>query len=288
MSRWFRFYDDALDDEKVQLLPDSHFRAWVNLLCLASKNEGVLPPLEAIAFRLRKPVEEVSAILNEFYRRQLLDHVELPDAPISYSPHNWKKRQYKTDVTDPTAAERARRYRGRNANRDDDRDASVTDERPETDNREQIQKDSEAIASGADAPNPRQRLFGDDGLGKLRKLTGKGPDACRSFIGKCLKAADDDAVVVLGLIEDAERNEVANASAWIVAHLPNARAGPAKPLTEFQRKQAETNDVRAKLRNIGTGSGPAAGVLPVDHGERPATVRDGDGAVVRLIPPRSG
>lgn len=80
-------------------------------------------------------------------------------------------------------------------------------------------KDSEANASGADAPiDHRKRLF-NEGLAAIARLTGKGPDSCRSFLGKCLKAASDDAVTVLGLIEDAERNQVANASAWIAARL---------------------------------------------------------------------
>jgi uncharacterized protein YdaU (DUF1376 family) len=83
----------------------------------------------------------------------------------------------------------------------------------------QGKKDSEANASDAGASDdPRKRLFGE-GLAKLKKLTGKGPDACRSFLGKCLKAADDSAIVVLGLIEDAERNDVADPAAWIAARL---------------------------------------------------------------------
>lgn len=93
--------------------------------------------------------------------------------------------------------------------------------------------DSEANASGADAPNEapaidhRKRLF-SEGLQKLATITGKGPDACRSFVGKCLKAASDDAIVVLGLIEDAERNQVVDPGAWISARLkpretPNGR-----------------------------------------------------------------
>jgi hypothetical protein len=46
-----------------------------------------------------------------------------------------------------------------------------------------------------------------------------GTDSCRSFIGKCLKAAQDDASVVLGAIDDAHRNRVADAPAWISARL---------------------------------------------------------------------
>ena len=80
------------------------------------------------------------------------------------------------------------------------------------------QKDnSEPIGSDAVASvDHRKRLF-DEGLQKLARLTGKGPDSCRAFVGKCLKAAGDDAVIVLGLIEDAERNQVADPSAWIAA-----------------------------------------------------------------------
>lgn len=95
-------------------------------------------------------------------------------------------------------------------------------------------EDSEAKASGADAPDdPRKRLF-NEGLPKLRAMTGKGPDACRSFVGKCLKAAGDDALVVLGLIEDAERNQVIDPSGWIVARLK------AKP--EFANAAAKSDN----------------------------------------------
>lgn len=81
--------------------------------------------------------------------------------------------------------------------------------------------DSVADATGAGAPvDHRKRLF-DEGLKKLASMTGKGPDACRSFVGKCLKASGDDAVTVLGLIEDAERNQVVDPSAWIAARLKN-------------------------------------------------------------------
>lgn len=80
-------------------------------------------------------------------------------------------------------------------------------------------EDSEAKASDAGASDdPRKRLF-NEGLAKIAAMTGKGPDACRSFVGKCLKAAGDSAIVVLGLIEDAERNQVVDPAAWIAARL---------------------------------------------------------------------
>lgn len=85
-------------------------------------------------------------------------------------------------------------------------------------------EDSEANASGAEAPDPRTRLF-REGLAKIAAMTGKGQDSCRTFVGKCLKEASDDASVVLGLIEDAERNRVVDPGSWISARLKGSRNG---------------------------------------------------------------
>jgi uncharacterized protein YdaU (DUF1376 family) len=129
-------------------------------------------------------------------------------------------------------------------------------------------KDSEADASGADAPiDHRKRLF-NEGLQKLANLTGKGPDACRSFVGKCLKAAGDDAVIVLGLIEDAERNQVVNPSAWIVARLqPTGNSNGRRTVHDA------ANDLIAKINAFDE---PAPGSLRGGTGE----------GAVRLLPPR--
>lgn len=176
-----------------------------------------------------------------------------------------------------------------NSHSSNDRRTFATDRKGEEGKGEE--RISEANASGAVAPRDfRAELF-QTGLAKLAAMTGKGPDSCRSFVGKCLKAAGDDAVIVLGLIEDAERNKVADPSAWIAARLkatgpPSNTVG--KPLTEFQRKQAETNHVRDHLRNIssgGEGGGAFAGLLSDDHGQRPEAVRDGAGAGAWLLPP---
>ncbi len=87
---------------------------------------------------------------------------------------------------------------------------------------------SEPIGSGPAEADPRDRLF-DEGLKKIAELTGKGPDSCRSFIGKCLKAAQDDASIVLGAIDDAHRNRVADAPAWISARLKAGSFGQPPP-----------------------------------------------------------
>lgn len=107
MDHWFRYYDGALNDPKVQMLPGETFKAWVNLLCLASANDGEIPNLDAAAFALRMSRSKVAALVIELATVELLDAVP----GRYYAPHNWNGRQYKSDVTDPTAPERMKRYR---------------------------------------------------------------------------------------------------------------------------------------------------------------------------------
>jgi hypothetical protein len=106
MSRWFRFYDDTINDPKALKLSDKTFRIWVGMLCLASKNDGVLPSFEDMTILLRIKPEKLQPEIEKLIKAELLDH---DDGGIK--PHNWNTRQYKTDVTDPTNATRQKRYR---------------------------------------------------------------------------------------------------------------------------------------------------------------------------------
>lgn len=110
MSRWFRMYSDVLDDPKVQKLPPPLFKVWVNILCLASKHDGELPSTDDIAFALRLDDEACEIALAELVKRGLLDDAD------GLAPHNWDKRQFKSD-SDDTAAERQRRKRERDKSR---------------------------------------------------------------------------------------------------------------------------------------------------------------------------
>jgi 5-methylcytosine-specific restriction endonuclease McrA len=104
MSRWFRFYDDAVDDFKVQQLPSATFKAWINLLCIASKNDGRIKSAEILAFRSRISDEEADKLIKELVAANLLD------ARIEggWEPHNWSERQY----IDPSR-DRVKRYRAK-------------------------------------------------------------------------------------------------------------------------------------------------------------------------------
>ena len=105
MSRWFRIYDDVLDNPKVQKLSDAAFRAWINLMCIASKNAGLLEDnIENISFSLRKSKQKTRDLLQILQSAGLLDIVE-----SGWKPHNWDKRQYRSDVS----TDRVRRFRER-------------------------------------------------------------------------------------------------------------------------------------------------------------------------------
>ena len=104
MSRWFRFYEGALDDPKVQRLSPQVFKGWVNILCLASKTKGKLPPLADIAFALRVSDHEADTLIQALVAAGLVD-----DVGGSMMPHQWYERQYE----DKTNKERQRKFRER-------------------------------------------------------------------------------------------------------------------------------------------------------------------------------
>lgn len=168
---WFRFYVSVPDDPKVQRLKPDLFKSWVNLLCLAARNDGVLPSVEDISFSLRMSSDKVRSVLHELQRLELID---ADDGQLA--PHNWKNRQFKSDL-DNTATERKRRQRGRakgqvpvNVTRD------VTDKsHPPEQNRADTEQNTEQNTeqkNGAAAP---AHVFMDD----LRKAQGLWNDMAR-------------------------------------------------------------------------------------------------------------
>lgn len=109
-GRWFRFYDESVDDPKVQRLAPEMFRHWINALCLASKYEGKIPLTEDCAFTLRMTFTEFQTVLNALVEVGLVD-----EKRGVYQPHNWDKRQFKRDVS----TERVRAFRKRSCNADE-------------------------------------------------------------------------------------------------------------------------------------------------------------------------
>ena len=143
MSRWFRFYDCALDDPKVQKLPAELFKIWVNLLCVASRNDGAFPAVDDLAFMLRQSSDSLSDSLSELMRLGLIDESEQ-----GLTPHNWTERQYQSD----SSAERMRKHRAlkRNSDVTDVTARDVTgDEKVTVQNRYRADTDTDIISAPA-------------------------------------------------------------------------------------------------------------------------------------------
>lgn len=104
--RWFKFHADQLNDPTLQRLPGDKFKTWINLLCITSQNNGVLPPTSDLTYLLRPMSEDkITTLFEEFCEKGLLEIIE--GEPVRYAPRNWASRQY----VDVTAADRAKRYR---------------------------------------------------------------------------------------------------------------------------------------------------------------------------------
>lgn len=161
MNYWLRLYTGILDDPKVQRLPAEQFKGWINILCLAKENDGLLPSTEDTAFRLRISEAEAQRLVEELAKRGLLDTTE-----EGITPHNWDGRQFLSDE-DPTAAIRARRYRYNKRSVTDGitdtvtRDVTDASLPPETEQR-QSRAETEATTSRAKPRSVRRPTVCDE------------------------------------------------------------------------------------------------------------------------------
>lgn len=128
MALWFRLYADLLNDPKVQNLDGDLFKSWINILCIASANEGILPPIDDIAFALRMDKNGAETVVERLHNATLIDRVNGGPNGWHYAPHGWRKRQYKSD----SSTDRVKRFRKRSSNGDVTPPETETD--TETDN----------------------------------------------------------------------------------------------------------------------------------------------------------
>jgi len=155
--KWFRFYEGALDDPKVQRLSDALFKTWVNLLCLAARNGGRLSTIEEIGFALRLSEREAKRRVAALIDAGLIDCDD-----DGMAPHNWGARQYESD----RSAERVKRFRERQNGRDGNGKCNVTSmlpvSPPETET-ETEKKEREAPAPAVPALNSKRGTRLPDG-----------------------------------------------------------------------------------------------------------------------------
>lgn len=217
MSRWFRMYDCLLDDPKVQRLPDRFFKIWVNLLCVASRNDGRLPNIDDLSFLLRISAEEMQQAVDYLCSAGLFDYTE-----DGHSPHNWSERQYKSDVS----TDRVKRFRERSMKQS----STVSVTPPEADTETDTETDKKEEPRKRDtAPRKKKTVLPEnfqlsDRVQSWAKE--KGFDQLQahleSFIGKA-KAKGytyiDWDEALMGAIRDD----------WAGLRKPNNRAPPGKP-----------------------------------------------------------
>ena len=141
MSRWFRFHTEALNDPKVQKLDGDTFKGWVNILCLAAQNDGKLPPIEDVAFALRETENGARTLIERLANGGLIDKLNGGRDGVSYAPHGWSKRQYKSD----TSTDRVKRFRQRSK--------TVTETPPDTETETEV---SVTKVTGANADSDKE------------------------------------------------------------------------------------------------------------------------------------
>ncbi len=117
MTQWYRMYNSVVHDPKVQRLPATLFKAWVNMLCIASENGGCLPPIETIAYTLHLTEKRAARLILSLERENLL---ESRNGHIV--PHNWHGRQFQSDGSTP----RVKAFRERHKKQEDSSPGNVS------------------------------------------------------------------------------------------------------------------------------------------------------------------
>jgi len=134
--QWFRFYNEALDDPKVQTLDGDTFKAWVNLLCLCARNNGLPRSINEISFALRLSVNDCLTVVERLSNATLLDRRNGGVDGMHYAIHGWEKRQYKSD----TSTIRVKRFRNVTGNVTQPLHETVPETDTETDTETEIKK----------------------------------------------------------------------------------------------------------------------------------------------------
>ena len=233
-GRWWRAYEGAVDDPKLQLMPPALFKSWFNLVCLSSANGGKLPPISTVAFKLHIAEGKAKHVVAELTARHLFDQIS-----GEFVPHNWELRQYKSDVTDPTAAKRMRNYRNRRRN------ATVTVTPPRVQNTDSVAKATADEVVGEDA---RAKLFR---LGKTILVSfGVAEKRTGALIGQWLKTRNDPEGL-LAAIQFARDQNVAEPVAYISAVLKQEKSDGTGQKSIKERTTELADEWRRRERDSG-------------------------------------
>lgn len=237
MSRWFRLYDEMLDDPKVQRLHPALFKVLVNLWCVASRHDGLLPTAADMSFSLRMTEDETFRAVSKLADAGFID---TDTATGEQRPHGWDKRQFRSDVsTDRVRSHRKRQKtedkpnppgNGNGEMRNGDETFHVTP--PETEQIQNRTDSSVAIATGTVVPHPASdfcKAVFDSGIALLRREDPEMTERnARSIVGRWRKTAKDPELMTL--LMEAETKSYG--LEWVVAAVETRngkRTGSEKP-----------------------------------------------------------
>lgn len=215
MNRWFRFYNDALEDPKVQRLSGPLFKSWINCLCLASKHDGVLPPVEDIAFALRINEKTAQEVIDSLQGAGLID-----ETSNGYAPHNWDGRQFKSDVS----TDRVKRFRKRQGNGHETLHETAPEQKQIQSRPKEPMLRMDAVASPLPVPvytDSKHELWGEGVL--ILLALGVPEKSARSNIGRWLRDTREDPHRVLGAIQRARDARIIDPVPWITRAIQTAK-----------------------------------------------------------------
>lgn len=165
MNRWWRAYDESLYDPKLKGLSDHLFRRWFNVLCVASIYEGKLPVFPVLVRCLSGRKDRIEADIKELIVAGLLDEID-----GSIVPHNWLKRQYKSDVSTGRVRDHRKRFKSVSGNVSETEMKRPQSTDTDTEKKER-KKDAAPSAAILQISDPEKDLF-DRGKLLLGKSSG--------------------------------------------------------------------------------------------------------------------
>jgi hypothetical protein len=157
--RWFRLYDDIIDDPKVLLLSPEWRWNYVALLACANRHKvrGELPNAQELSVHLRVSVNKAQHIIDRF---KGLGFVDQSDDGIRLMIHGWHRRQFKSDdITDRTARSK-QRQRERSQERCEERHGNVAGNGPDTDTEAETESPPSVLAK-AKTSSPKGKKLVD-------------------------------------------------------------------------------------------------------------------------------
>lgn len=110
MSDYVKLHTDALDNRKIDSLPEDLVKPWIKLILLARLHGGFLPDIQTIAYRLRTDQLTASDWVARLRKARLIDQVDGELQPHHYQEWN------PPVASDRTNAERQKRWREKHRN----------------------------------------------------------------------------------------------------------------------------------------------------------------------------